>query len=101
VTWSDAVTETQADDVRETVLEPGARVHVDAPTGAPWAGTYVITNLGDRSMQVAIWVNPRQPNVKVWDPTGKNPNSIEVQFTGEDTTAERGALRVDRLTQPG
>jgi hypothetical protein len=49
---------------------------------------------------VAIWVNPRQPHVKVWDPTGKNGASIEANFTGDDTHLERGSLSVDRLTSP-
>lgn len=102
MTWTDAVIDTVADkDVRETVLKPGQRVHVDSPTNAQWAGIYAITNTTDREIKVAIWVNPRQPNVKVWDPTGKSNESIEVNFTGDDRHAERGGLTIDRLTQPG
>ena len=93
MSWVDAVYETAQDDnVRETVLAPGARVHVD------WA---VVTNHSDREISVAIWVNPRQKHVKVWDPTGKNGESIEANFTGDDTSLRRGSLSVDRLTEPG
>jgi hypothetical protein len=92
MSWVDAVYDTVQDkDVRETRLDPGQRVHVD------WA---VVTNNGQQPIDVAIWVNPRQPHVKVWDPTGKNGASIEANFTGDDTHLERGSLSVDRLTSP-
>lgn len=94
MTWTDAVIETPSDvtNVRETRLDPGTRVHVD------WA---VVTNNGPHPMDVAVWINPRQPEVRVWDPTGRDKASIQVMFTGDDMHAERGVLSVDRLTQPG
>jgi hypothetical protein len=92
MSWVDAVYDTVADvNVRETRLDPGQRVHVD------WA---VVTNNGDQPIDVAIWINPRQPHVKVWDPTGRNSASIEATFTGDDMHLERGSLSVDRLTSP-
>jgi hypothetical protein len=88
MSWADAVYDTVYDEtVRDTIIGPGQRVHVDG---------YIITNTGDVELPVSIWVNPRQPHVKVWDPTGKNAPSIEAMFAGDEVHLQRGPLSVDR-----
>jgi hypothetical protein len=92
VSWVDAVYDTDHQDVRETALAPGARVHVD---------DWIITNRSGHTLDVAVWVNPQQRHIKVWDPTGRSKESIEVNLTADDMTGERGALRVDQMYRPG